>query len=57
MKYYIWDWHKEFYHNEREFYESLKGKYHQPYVLDDENCQEKAFTWQHERAYDKISCE
>ena len=49
----IRDWRKEFYDNEGEFHESLKGKYHRPYVLDDENCQKKALTWLHERAYDK----
>ena len=49
----IWDRRKEFYDNEGEFYESLKGKYHRPYVLDDENCQKKALTWLHEKAYDK----
>ena len=49
----IWDWHKEFYDNDRESHESLKGKYHRPYVLDDENCQKKALTWLHERACDK----
>ena len=46
-------WHKEFYENEGEFNESLKGKHSRPYVLDDENCRKKALAWLHERAYDK----
>ena len=37
----IRDWRKEFYDNEGEFHESLKGKYHQPYVLDDKHGQKK----------------
>ena len=49
----IREWHKEFYENEGEFGESLKGKHCRPYVLDDENCRKKALTWLHERAYDK----
>ena len=46
-------WHKEFYENEGEFGESLKGKHSRPYVLDDENCRKKALTWLRSRAYEK----
>ena len=45
----IHSWRKEFYENEEEFDESLKGKYSHPYVLDDEKCRKKALDWLHER--------
>jgi len=31
-------WHKEFYENDGEFGEAVRGKHFRPYVLDDENC-------------------
>ena len=38
-------WHKDFYTNHGEFSESLQGKQNRPFILDDENCQQKAAEW------------
>ena len=49
----IRSWHKEFYDNEGEFGESLKGKHCRPFVLDDEDCRKKALEWLRKRVNDK----
>ena len=46
-------WHTEFYENEGEFEETLKGKHTRAHFLDDENCRKKALAWLHNRVYDK----
>jgi len=49
----ICTWHTEFYENEGEFEETLKGNYTHAHVLDDEICRQKALTYLHNRVYDK----
>ena len=49
----IRSWRKEFYENEGEVDESLKGKHSRPYVLDDEKCRKKALDWLRERIHVK----
>ena len=46
-------WRNEFYENDGEFDESLKGKHIRPYVLDDEKCRKKALDWLRERIHVK----
>ena len=46
-------WCNEFYQCHGDFTESGTGKHSCPYVLDDENCRNKALSWLHDNAYQK----